>query len=100
MSTELLSTTEAAERLGLTVRAIQKMIEGGRLPARKVGRDYVIDPSALENVPKQAAGRPPKAKAESAGGRKTGKITPTPAPPGMTTAKEKILKWDKKGSKK
>jgi excisionase family DNA binding protein len=66
MSTELLSTAEVAERLGLTVRAIQKMIEGGRLPARKVGRDYVIDPSALENIPKQAAGRPPKPKAAAA----------------------------------
>lgn len=61
MSTELLTTAEAATRLGLTVRAIQKMIEGGRLPARKVGRDYLIDPSALEDIPKQAVGRPPKA---------------------------------------
>ena len=60
MSTELLTTSEAADRLGLTVRAVQKMIEVGRLEARKVGRDYLIDPSALENIPKQATGRPPK----------------------------------------
>jgi excisionase family DNA binding protein len=72
MSTELLSTAEAAERLGLSVRAIQKMIEGGRLPARKVGRDYVIDPSALENIPKQAAGRPAKA-SKNSGAKKGGK---------------------------
>lgn len=72
MSTELLTTSEAAERLGLTLRAVQKMIEGGRLEARKVGRDYLIDPAALANIPKQAAGRPPKAIATKAkkGGRK------------------------------
>ena len=60
MSAELLTTAEAADRLGLTVRAVQKMIEGGRLEARKVGRDYLIAPASLENIPKQAAGRPPK----------------------------------------
>lgn len=43
------------------MRAVQKMIEVGRLEARKVGRDYLIDPAALANIPKQAAGRPPKA---------------------------------------
>jgi excisionase family DNA binding protein len=61
MSAELLTTAEAADRLGLTMRAVQKMIEAGRLVARKVGRDYLIDPAALANIPKQAAGRPPKA---------------------------------------
>ena len=60
MSAELLTTAEAADRLGLTIRAVQKMIEAGRLEARKVGRDFLIDPAALENIPKQAAGRPPK----------------------------------------
>jgi excisionase family DNA binding protein len=56
----LLTTPQAAARLGLTVRAVQKMIEAGRLTAQKVGRDYLIDPLALENIPKQAPGRPPK----------------------------------------
>ena len=65
MIAELLTTTEAADRLGLTVRAVQKMIEGGRLEARKVGRDYLIAPGALENITKQAAGRPPKAKPDA-----------------------------------
>ena len=73
MSAELLTTAEAADRLGLTMRAVQKMIEAGRLEARKVGRDYLIDPAALANIPKQAAGRPPKASTEKTakkGGRK------------------------------
>ena len=61
MSAELLTTAEVADRLGLTMRAVQKMIEAGRLEARKVGRDYLIEPTALANIPKQAAGRPPKA---------------------------------------
>ena len=60
MSAELLTTAEAADRLGLTMRAVQKMIEAGRLEARKVGRDYLIDPAALANISRQAAGRPPK----------------------------------------
>jgi excisionase family DNA binding protein len=69
MSTTLLTTSEAADRLGLTVRAVQKMIEAGRLPAQKVGRDYLIAPDALEDIPKQAAGRPPKA-GKKKGGKK------------------------------
>lgn len=39
---ELLSTTEAAERLGVTVHAVQKMIEAGTLMAAKIGRDYIV----------------------------------------------------------
>jgi excisionase family DNA binding protein len=67
MSAELLTTAEAADRLGLTIRAVQKMIEAGRLEARKVGRDYLIAPAALEHIPKQAPGRPPKSKASTNG---------------------------------
>jgi excisionase family DNA binding protein len=73
MSATLLTTAEAADRLGLTVRAIQKMIEAGRLEARKVGRDYLIDPNSLEHIPKQVSGRPPKSKTNGAGKKKAGK---------------------------
>jgi excisionase family DNA binding protein len=65
----MITTAEAASRLGLTVRAVQKMIEAGRLSAQKVGRDYLIAPDALENIPKQAAGRPPKAKTGTSSGQ-------------------------------
>jgi excisionase family DNA binding protein len=62
MSDELLTTAQAAERLGLTVRAVQKMIESERLEAQKVGRDYLIRADALESIKRaSAAGRPPKA---------------------------------------
>jgi excisionase family DNA binding protein len=63
---DLLNTSEAAERLGLTVRAVQKMIEAGRLEAKRVGRDYVILASALNDIKRKSqAGRPPKAKEEA-----------------------------------
>ena len=64
MEETLLSTAQAAERLGVTVRGVQKMIEEGRLKALKIGRDYVISPHALEGITRQPAGRPPKVKAE------------------------------------
>ena len=58
---DLLNTSEAAERLGLTVRAVQKMIEAGRLQAKRVGRDYIILASSLNEITrKSSAGRPPK----------------------------------------
>jgi excisionase family DNA binding protein len=73
----LLSTAQAAERLGVTVRGVQKMIEEGRLKALKIGRDYVISPHALEGITRQPAGRPPKVKAEgSPNGEKPKKRAP------------------------
>jgi excisionase family DNA binding protein len=57
---DLLNTSEAAERLGLTVRAVQKMIEAGRLQAKRVGRDYIILASSLSDIKRKSqAGRPP-----------------------------------------
>jgi len=73
MSTTLLTTAEAADRLGLTVRAVQKMIEARRLAAQKIGRDYLISPEALSHIPKHAAGRPPKALSAKDSGRQKGK---------------------------
>ena len=62
---ELLSTAEAADRLGVTVRAVQKMIEAGTLTASKVGRDYIIQASDIKNLERRPPGRPPKAKPEA-----------------------------------
>ena len=63
---KLLSTSEAAGKLGVTVGRVQQLIWDGLLPAQKVGRDYVIneeDLKLVENRPK--VGRPPKAKVET-----------------------------------
>jgi excisionase family DNA binding protein len=61
---KLLSTSEAAVKLGVTVGRVQQLIWDGLLPAQKVGRDYVIKEDDLKLVEnRRKAGRPPKAKA-------------------------------------
>lgn len=56
----MLITKEAAEVLGVSVRRIQAMAKSGRLPARKVGRDWHIDRSYIEKVRDRRPGRPRK----------------------------------------
>ena len=53
----LLSVAEAAEILGVHRNAVHKMIDTGRLPARKVGGTYVIREATLTamKVPATAA---------------------------------------------
>lgn len=46
----LIDTSTAAERLGITRRGVQQLIKKGILPAEKVGRDWVIDEDNL-NLP-------------------------------------------------
>ena len=62
---KLLSTTQAAERVGISVARIQTFIWEGRLPAMKVGRSYAIDEDDLKLVEDRKTGRPPKPKAEA-----------------------------------
>jgi excisionase family DNA binding protein len=57
----LLTTRDAATRLGVTVTRVQAMIIAGRLPAEKLGRDYVIREADLKFVADRKPGRPPKA---------------------------------------
>lgn len=61
----LISTTEAAARLGIHQTRVQVLIREGRLPAQKVGRAYVINETDLKLVETRQTGRPPKAKAET-----------------------------------
>lgn len=56
----LLTTTEAAERLGITPRRVTMLIAAGRLAAVRVGRDWLIEPAALDAVRHRPAGRPRK----------------------------------------
>jgi excisionase family DNA binding protein len=59
MSDELLSTEEAAAKLGVTVRWVQKLLRDQRLPyARKLGRQYLIRESDLAQVSDLRPGRP------------------------------------------
>jgi excisionase family DNA binding protein len=56
----LISTTEAAARLGIHQTRVQVLIREGRLPAQKVGRAYVINDHDLKLVADRRTGRPPK----------------------------------------
>jgi excisionase family DNA binding protein len=56
---KLISTDDAAEKLGVSGRRIRQLIDEGKLPAQYVGGGYVIDESALESVKVYGkAGRP------------------------------------------
>ena len=55
----LLGTPEVAKKLGVTVARVQALIWAGRLPAQKVGRDYVIQEDDLELVKERKPGRVP-----------------------------------------
>lgn len=59
---KLLSTNEAAEQLKISPIRIRQLIREGRLPAQKVGRDYVIAESDLKLVEDRPTGRPTKEK--------------------------------------
>jgi excisionase family DNA binding protein len=58
----LLTTKDAAERLGVTVKRVQAMIRAQRLPAEKAGRDYLIKEKDLQLVADRKPGRPRKNK--------------------------------------
>ncbi|MGH9825243.1 MAG: helix-turn-helix domain-containing protein [Blastocatellia bacterium] len=59
---ELLTTADAAAKLGVTARRVIALIKDGRLPARKVGRDYIINEKDLKLVQHRKPGRPAKNK--------------------------------------
>lgn len=56
----LLTTSEAAERLGVTRFRVNALIKSGRLKAEKKGQIYLIDERDLKDVMVRKAGRPPK----------------------------------------
>lgn len=60
----LLTTKEAAERLGVTVTRVQQLILAERLPAEKKGRDYFINEADLKLVEDRKPGRPRKSHSE------------------------------------
>jgi len=60
---KLLTTEEAAERLGVTKRRVQAMIRSERLLAEKMGRDWFIREEDLALVADRKPGRPPAKKA-------------------------------------
>ena len=58
---ELLTTSEAAKILHVTPIRVRQLIREGKIAARQVGRDYVIEESSLDSVKTYGkAGRPAK----------------------------------------
>lgn len=68
----LITTAQAAERLGISVRRVQELISSQRLPAQQFGRTYVVNEEDLKLVENRKVGRPPKAKAETSKASKKG----------------------------
>lgn len=58
---ELLSTTEAAKILCVTPIRVRQLIREGKIKAKQIGRDYVIEESSLASVKTYGkTGRPAK----------------------------------------
>ncbi len=56
----LITTAEAAARLGVHRTRVNVLIKEGRLPAQRYGRAYLIDEKDLKLVEERTVGRPPK----------------------------------------
>ena len=66
---ELLTTQQAAEKLGVSASRVRQFIIDGRLPATKLGRDNLIREADLKLVGDRKAGRPPQP--ENVSGKKS-----------------------------
>lgn len=58
----LITTQQAANKLNISAIRVRQLIRNDRLPAEKVGRDYIIKESDLRFVKTRKVGRPPKTK--------------------------------------
>jgi excisionase family DNA binding protein len=57
---DLITTKEAAEKLGVSMRRVTALIKDGRLPSQQIGREHLIKESDLELVRERKTGRPAK----------------------------------------
>jgi len=74
---KLLTTTEAAKILRVTPIRVRQLIREGKIEARQIGRDYVIEESSLDSVKTYGkAGRPAKEIESVNGNRKNGGKNP------------------------
>jgi excisionase family DNA binding protein len=66
----LLTTAQAAEKLGVTRWRVNQLIQHGRLKATRVGQIFIINEQDLKAVENRKPGRPP---AEANGSRQHAK---------------------------
>ncbi len=59
---DLLTVKDVAKRLQITVWRVHQLIQAGRLPAVKLGSQYVIKAADLRLVAYRKPGRPAKVK--------------------------------------
>lgn len=64
LSMDFLTTKQVADKLGITARRVQALITDGKLPAIKIGRDYLIKEKDLKLVENRKVGRPKKSAKE------------------------------------
>lgn len=57
---DLLTTTEVAEIIGVSSARIRQLVIAGVLPARKFGRDNLIERKDLKYLDNRGKGRPRK----------------------------------------
>lgn len=62
---ELLTTSQAAQKLGVSAGRVRQMVVDGRLPVVRLGRDNLIRSADLALVKNRKTGRPPKDKDSS-----------------------------------
>jgi len=55
---DLITTTEAAKRLGLSLRRVQDLVKAGRIKATLFNGTYAIRPADLAAVKVRKPGRP------------------------------------------
>ena len=70
----LLTTQQAAEKLGVTAGRVRQMIVDGQLPSIKMGRDNFIKESDLKLVEHRKVGRPPKETKDQEDSRRARKL--------------------------
>jgi excisionase family DNA binding protein len=70
---KLLTTQEAADRLGVTSVRVRAMILAGRLPAEKFGHVHMIREEDLALVADRKPGRPPASEAAKKAAKKAKK---------------------------
>jgi excisionase family DNA binding protein len=60
----ILTTAQAAERLGISVRRVQQLVKDGRLPAEQFGGALMIREEDLKLIENRKVGRPRKVRDE------------------------------------
>ena len=53
-----ITTIQAASILGVNQSRVRQLILRGRLPAQKIGRDWMIEEKSLDNLKNRKSGRP------------------------------------------